>query len=354
MTQTAMRSFAIRTFVTDPKLRAYIQQHPFLTGPDENANAQALLAIRSGIRVSRRDGAGVIKRQPSLALALTPEENKRAADYLRAVGMSEAQIHHAQHDFGWRVFRVPAECKSILCLGSGEGEELAFLRAKAPAARIVVLDYVQKVRQSLLAAVNAHFIACDLVGELSAHPHLYDLVFSNHTLEHMFDPDQVLALIHKRLNPGGMIVSGLPLDGDATVPLQPFIAEICASASRLHAIDLGVFDAGHPWKTNANDLTSSLWAAGFSNIAILQRADAPFRSEPDHDRRASLPKALLGTAHSVFFKTARFALKALFPAHPPHQVLRLLVALERRVPFGANRLKNTYAPDVTFSAVKPS
>lgn len=347
-----MSTTSIRTFVTDPLLRAYIQQYPFLTGPDENANRRALMAIRGGIRVSKSTHEASVRRPASESLALTPPENQRAGALLRSIGLSDAQARSAEHDFAWRVSPVPSATQSILCLGSGEGDELVFLRAKAPHARIVVLDYVQKLRPGLLTAVSAEFIQCDMVSELASHPHQFDLVFSNHTLEHMFDPDQILALIHKRLRQGGMIVSGLPLDGDASVPLQQSIADICAAASRLHAIDLGVFDAGHPWKTNAADLTKTLFAAGFSNIDILQRDESPYRSAPHRDKRAATPRVLLGTAYAMIFKTARSALKLLYPEHVPHRIRRLLVALERRVPFGANRLKNTYAPDVTFSAVK--
>lgn len=347
-----MSSIALRTAITDPELRSYVQQYPFLTGPDELANARALSALRTGIRISRCKDDGEVHRKPHETLSLTQAQNTAACDMLRATGMPEAQIRDTQHDFGWRVSQVPSDAALILCLGSGAGDELAFLRAKAPAARIVVMDYVQKIREGLLQAVNAEFIQCDLVHELSAQTTQYDIVFSNHTLEHMFDPDQVLNLIYQRLRVGGMIVSGLPLDGDSSVPLHAAIVKISEKASELHAIDLGMFDAGHPWKTNAADLKNSLINAGFSDIEIFQRSEAPYRSQLDDDRLSRLPRKLLVLTHAAIFQTTRFLLKLLFPHTPPMQFCKLLVAIERRVPFGANKLKNRYSPDVTFSALK--
>lgn len=346
-------STAVRIQISDPALQAYIQQHPFLTGPDRDVNWRALQAVRASVRVSESALDVPIRARPAAELALPARQERAACDLLRSVGLSEGAIEHARRDFGWRAAPVPPDASSILCLGSGAGEELAFLRARAPTARIVVLDYVAKLRPGLQAAVNAEFVQCDLVGELGARVDQHDVVFSNHTLEHLFEPDRVLRLIARRLREGGMLVAGLPLDGEATTPFQREVVRIARGAARLHPLDLGVFDAGHPWKTNAADLSVALRAAGFVEVTITQRADEPHRAFADTPAaRPRLPRPVLEALYRGVFAPARRMLRALPGARVPQVVCRGFVAAERRVPFGAGRLKNGFAPDVVVCAIR--
>jgi SAM-dependent methyltransferase len=349
---TAVRT-AVRIQIDDPALQAYIQQHPFLTGPDREVNRRALQAVRASVRVSESARHVPIRALPAAELALPERQERAACELLRAVGLTEAAVEHARRDFGWRAAPVPPDASSILCLGSGAGEELAFLRARAPAARIVVLDYVAKLRPGLQAAVKAEFLQCDLVGELGARDDLHDVVFSNHTLEHLFEPDRVLRLIARRLREGGMLVAGLPLDGDAGTPFQGDVVRMARGAARLHPLDLGVFDAGHPWKTNAADLGETLEAAGFAEVAITQRADEPHRAFADTPHaRPGLPRPVLEALYRGLFAPGRRMLRAMLGARAPHVVCRGFVAIERRVPFGAGRLKNGFAPDVVVRAIR--
>ena len=347
-----MTPTAIRMHVKDTALHGYIQTFPFLTGPDEDANRRALEALRAGTQVIRRSGAPVVSRLAHAAMALPQAQADAACALLRSVGLAEPAIENALHDFGWRLRAVPMNCRSVLCLGSGTGEELAFLRARAPAARIVVMDFVGKVWPGLLEAVGAQFIQCNMVTELGLHAPRYDLVFSNHTLEHMFDPDTVLWRIHQRLEPGGMLVSGLPLDADMATPLLGWVIARCEQPGSLNLVDIGLLDAGHPWKTNATDLRQTLQEAGFSEITITQRDDVPFRTALHERSGPWFLQQLAAAGNTATFDLLRRLLRTLFPGGPPLLVRRVLVGLERQVPFGANRLKNRYAPDVVFTAVR--
>lgn len=353
--EPARPSVAVRTVLTDPALQAYVQQHPFLTGPDRDLNRLALHAVRGSIALSVSTRHMPIRRRPIAELSLPVAQEQAACDLLRSIGITAAEVEHARRDYSWRAAPVPPDTASILCLGSGTGEELAFLRARAPAARIVVLDYVSKLRPGLAQAARTEFVQCDLVAELEARDERHDVVFSNHTLEHLFEPDRVLRLIARRLREGGLLVSGLPLDGDASTPLHDDVVAMSSAAGSLHALDMGVFDAGHPWKTNAGDLTESLTAAGFADVVIVQREDEPHRAFADlSGARPGLPRPVLEAAYRAVFSPARRLLRAIFRSGAPHAVCRGLVALERRVPFGAGRLKNGFSPDVLVCAVARS
>jgi SAM-dependent methyltransferase len=345
---------AIRTRVDDAALQTYIQQHPFLTGPDEALNLRALAAVRAGTRVTDYAEAPPPARRANADLAMNANENAAAAAFLRTAGMDEGAIAHATLDFSWRAARLPAGCQSVLCLGSGGGEELAFVRARSPGARLVVWDYVDKASPVLLKAVAAEYEACDLVQALRTRADRFDAVFSNHTLEHLFDPDGVLRLIQARLADGGALVSGLPLDADATVPLHRQVASLARSAAAMRAVDLGVFDAGHPWKTHVADLRATLGAAGFGAVDVVQRADVPFRA-PAYPAVAGRGPGAAGQAlYGATFGLTRYLLGAIAGPVAPLLWRRVLVAAERRVPWGAGRVKNGGSPDVVVTAVKVS
>jgi SAM-dependent methyltransferase len=345
-------SLAIRTRVDDAALQAYIQQHPFLTGPDEALNLRALAAVRAGTRVTSYAEDPQPVRRANADLAMSASENAAAAAFLRTAGLDDGAIAHATLDFSWRAARLPAGCRSVLCLGSGGGEELAFVRARAPGARLVVWDYVDKASPVLLKAVAAEYEACDLVQALQSRADRFDAVFSNHTLEHLFDPDGVLRLMLDRLVDGGVLVSGLPLDADATVPLHRQVAWLAQSAPAMRAIDLGVFDAGHPWKTHVADLRATLSAAGFGAVDVLQRADVPFRAPAYPAVAGPGPGAAAQALYGATFGLARRMLGVLAGPVAPLLWRRVLVAAERRVPWGAGRLKNGGSPDVMVTAFK--
>ena len=348
-----MKTVAVRMGVQDPRLQEYIQRYPFLTGPNEDTNLRAFGELRKGIRTTTSQGEFAIETYPHADLGLSKEQNDIACGILKSVGLDEAAVQEAEHDFAWRSKLIPENCTSVLCLGSGSGEELAFLRARAPHARIVVMDYVKKVWPGLLEALQAEFIQCDLVAELQTQPNQYDAVFSNHTLEHQFDPDKVLRLIHQRLVTGGVLVSGMPMDAAQSIPLWSLVEERCSAPSKLHLIDMGLLDPGHPWKTNAADLHNTLQMSGYSKIRLLQRSDVPYRTpKTQASANSNFYKPVLQFLHVGALDAVRLGIRAMFKTTVPLVVRRTLVALERRVPFGANRLKNRYAPDIVFSATK--
>lgn len=347
-----MPAIAVRTHVADPALQAYIQRHPFLTGPDEALNRLALEAIRAGTRLCAYGDRGELIERPAAAFELAAPAQARARRILRASRLDDAAIESAFEDFAWRVWPVPESARCILAIGCGEGHELAFLRAKSPDARILAIDYVEKLLPGLVDAAGIEFECCDIVSRLAGFGADFDLVFSNHTLEHMFEPERVLRMIRACLGPGGQLVSGLPLDGEPGVPLLERVIAMANRPATMDFLDMGVFDPGHPWKTNAADLRRTLTLAGFDAVRIHQRADRPWRSARRHRPGAAAP-ALPGWLHALLLAPLRLAVRQLPYRQVPLGLRRGLQALERRLFFGANRLKNGYAPDVVFSAGVP-
>lgn len=345
-------STAVQIRVTDPATRFYLQQYPFLTGPDEAMNQSALKTIRQSVHVRNTAPELAVIRIPRENYAISTIQLERVTATLSAVGQNVQQIAAAEHDYAWRVQALPPNCKSVLCIGSGEGHELAFIRARLPQARIVVMDYVTKVLPGLLEAAQAEFLQGDLVEGLRHHKEKHDAVFSNHTLEHMYDPEDVLCLVFQVLLPGGVLVSGLPMDADPQAALQKEILDLAQHANRLHALDMGLFDAGHPWKTHPADVAKVLRSSGFGEVSVMQRADVPARTVLHGQGSNDSRRARGVLAYRLSFAPARAVLKRIWPNGGPVIVRRLLVAAERRVPFGANRLQSQHSPDMLIVATK--
>ena len=336
--------------VADADLQAYLQRYPFASGPDGAMNQRG----REAAAAIRLRGAGalfaVTLLQPVETL-LGGEEEARLQGLLERVGMdAEAQRRH-RDDFGWEASLVPDSARNVLILGVGDGVELLFLRAVLPAARLTALDYVDALLPGIAAATGVTLITGDMHAHLRGLPREYDLVFSNHTLEHMYAPDATLATLAGLLVPGGHIVSTLPLMGE---PGSPFLDRVRAFAGQserraIHPVDAVFFDLGHPWKTNPADIAATLARAGFSGVRVYQRAGhagrpmAATADELAHRRRTAI------LLYRVFLAPLRRVARWLTPL-APGQIPRLLFALERRLPFGVNNTMNRLSEEACFVA----
>jgi SAM-dependent methyltransferase len=343
--------------VTDPGLQAYLQRYPFASGPDEALNQQACIAASEGISF-RPIGPDV---EPTLLAPnetqLPPAELERLQNLFTQIGMSAVDQAIHRNDFAWEANLLPRNAKNILVVGCGDGVELLFLRAVLPEARITALDYNNTQLPGLAAAVGFTFLQGDMHTHLQSLAPVYDLIFSNHTLEHLYDPDQTLGTLARLLISGGHIVSILPLTGQSGTPflekIHTFITTRTSTATRIPPLDLVYFDLGHPWKTNPSDIVATLTRAGFDDIEIFQRRDHLCRptaapSDALRSKRASaisLNTSLLGPLHAIA--------KRLFPRGLPLRLRSLLFAIERRLHFGTNRVMNAFCEEALFVGRKP-
>ncbi len=324
--------------VRNAELHAYIQRYPLLTGPDETLNKKCFAALIDSIE--RRE-----PRQCHALKSLTPEElsdepaiRAAAAGILNAIDLPANVAEESLKSRAWKMCLVPADRESVLALGCGAGDEIAALRARLPKAEICGLDWTDKVTPGLLKAAQAEFYHGNFNNFLAGRPAAYDLIFSNHVLEHSFDPDALFAAIYNSLKPGGCLVSALPLDGDPDSDLFGYVHSLASSPGRITRGDMMLLLPGHPYKTNASDLTETVIAAGFKSAAVLHRPWHPtlfcetFRGSfaAACARRFALHRATFGLAQSAVRKT--------FGTHPPPFLLRAMGAVESRVPLGSIRL----------------
>jgi hypothetical protein len=185
----------------------------------------------------------------------------------------------------------------------------------------------------------------------------YDLIFSNHTLEHLYAPDATLALLAGLLVTGGSMVSTLPLMGQPGSPylerVRAFIAEgktKVHAREAIHSLDAVFFDLGHPWKTNPADLQATLQRAGFDEVTIYQRAGHRCRPRAATDAEIARARARRMTLNAVLLVPLRWIAKGLCALGGSAWAPRAFYALDRRLSFGVNRTMNEWSEEACFLA----
>jgi SAM-dependent methyltransferase len=346
---------AIQIEIADPELQAYLQRYPFAEGPKREMNERGKKAIAAGIRF-RAAGPKITPAMLSEEQArLTTGEQGRVNELLDRIGMSAMQKQVQVNDFGWEANLVPRETKSVLVVGCGDGIELIFLRAVLPEARITAIDYRNSLLPGLAEAVGLTFFEGDIGKHLPTLSREYDLAFSNHTMEHLYAPDQMLAILANLLVAGGYILSTMPMVG---LEGTPFLEEVLRFTTRratdataeIHPLELVYFDAGHPWKTNPGDLAATVKRAGFTDVRIFQRENhrsRPLQLTPRQFRRR---RGFMVCLNRLFVSPVRRVTMSLFPRKVPRQLPKLFFAVERRLPFGTNYIVNLFSEEALFLA----
>jgi 2-polyprenyl-3-methyl-5-hydroxy-6-metoxy-1,4-benzoquinol methylase len=338
--------------IADSDLQAYLQRWPFATGPDPVRNLIGCAAIRKTLQPRQPSTASnVVMLAPEQTLLAT-QESQRVQNAFRALHFDVARQRTLNNDFAWEVNQVPRSSRKVLVIGCGDGMELLFLRSILPQANITAIDYRDSLTPEVKALVNLVFLEGDFrlyLDSLAAGD--YDLIFSNHTLEHLYAPDETIKILCGLLAPGGSLISTLPMDAN---PGSPFLSKVAriAAAKAVHPLDLVFLDAGHPWKTNPADLNRTLHAAGFNDVRIYQRAKHLSRYVAGGRLRLETGKKVGLALHALFFGTTRNLAKALFHKRAPARICRILLAMERRVWFGSNNLKNYYTYEALIHATK--
>jgi SAM-dependent methyltransferase len=341
-------SHAYNIRLQDSQVHAYAQEHCFLNGPDHALNRR----LRSAVTAA--------------AIALTPErdsdkitwielrEQHRIEQELAAqlfvppqFGLKKKTLDQWIANLGWKVRMIPETARSVLVLGSATCREALFIRQRLPHAHIVCTDFVDDRLPQVESLLGVEFHRGDFNQLLEAHRGEFDVVFSNHVLEHLFDPSKTLALACRALSPTGAFIAALPLDGQPDTPFSTALAR-----SPLHPLDMCTVDVAHAWKTNVTDLLEKLSAAGFQSIQLTGRdghfsvADRVFRTRKAFERRRHLGLLL----NRFAFVSTRAALKQLFPNEVPLSVLKTVFGIEHRTWFGSNRLKNEFSIECLLTA----
>lgn len=338
--------------VHDVELHSYIQRYPLLAGPDETLNKKCFAIVIDSIefRKSRRQHPleGLEPRQ----LRDEPAIRAAANAILTSIDLPMSVADKFLESRAWKMCLVPADCESVLALGCGAGMEIAALRARLPKARIYALDWANQVVPGLLKHTGAAFYNDNFSSFLIDRSDAYDLIFSNHVLEHSFDPDALFAAIYNSLKPGGCLVSAMPLDGDPDSDLFSYIYSLARSPGRITRGDMMLLMPGHPYKTNASDLTEAVIRAGFKSATVFYRPWHPTLFRETFRGGFGVACARRFALHRATFGTVQSVVKAAFGTHPPQFILRAMGAVESRMPLGSIRLYVRSAREAVLVAYK--
>jgi SAM-dependent methyltransferase len=348
---------AFEMLIEEPAMRAYLQRYPFAMGPDREMNSRGLEAIRRCFALRAKSSDVSVQSDAAAVVRFMPEETKLPKEILSRVHalMDEAGVPNEKRanlidDFGWEAKLIPPGSRDVLIVGCGGGMELLFLRAMLPDAKLTAVDYGDSLTPELKKATAVRFYPGDLNEILYSFEPEFDLVFSNHTLEHLYSPDQMLATLFGLLQEDGALISTLPMDAMEGSPFLDKVAEI-AKRREFHPIDAVYLDAGHPWKTNPADLRATLLGAGFAKVEMYQQAEHLSRFIAAPQDKFHQRKNVGLKLHALFFGVPRAIARTLFGS-PPAILVRVLLAVERRVWFGANMLKNLYTEEACVVARK--
>jgi SAM-dependent methyltransferase len=324
--------------VPDRSLQAYIQQYPFFTGPNEVMNRRCFAAATSGVELRKSLSIRTPEPlEPSMFFE-EPAIRSSARTVMSLAGLATHDADIRLESRAWKVCLVPQEARTVLALGCGEGDEIAALRARLPKAELLGLDWTNKVSPGLLEAAAASFEYGDFNELLARKKGEFDAVFSNHVIEHSFEPSELLNAIHQALRPRGWLISALPLDGESGNPVYQELLLLLNKCQGLERVDSLLLAAGHPYKTNASELCDRLVAAGFKLARVMYRPWQPTLFNSVDARSLDLRR----TAHMKVYRRTlgllNSSLRAALGAEMPLKLLRLLAAIDSRAPFGIIRM----------------
>lgn len=342
---------AIEIKILNNVMQKYMQTYPFATGPDEKVNIECLREIKKSVilrTIKHRDNLSILNG--SALRGLDDVEKDRARNLFRLANVREHKYKDILKDYEWRVARITRDRKNILSIGCGNGDELIFIKALLPNSSITAIDYVDKVYPIVKDKLNVKFIQGDINEIINELSDKYDLIFCNHVLEHSYEPDKLIKTLYNLLSEDGLFVAGLPMDGSEEGIFYEQICSMAMDTNNINEMNLILFDCGHPWKTNASDLVSTMEYCGFNMIDIYQREDLFTRGR---SRKKNLVKWTIGKyLNNIFCKSGHILLNHIYLGPVPLIIRKIYFSIERRLWFGTNNLKNYFSPDVVVVAKK--
>jgi 2-polyprenyl-3-methyl-5-hydroxy-6-metoxy-1,4-benzoquinol methylase len=334
-------------------VQAYLQQYPYASGPDEAMNERCLEEVRRKLTIRpRADDVDVTQLAPA-DCELDADARHRFESMAQDLGLSSTAIDAAIDDLGWKVSRVPRDAARVLSVGCGDGRELLLLRAVLPDAIICAHDWHDGLLPNLQAIADVRFREVNLADHLDPATDSYDVVFSNHVIEHMYDPVAMLRSVSTILRPGGALVTALPLDAGDDVPFVKELVAVADNPATLHRLDLHWVAAGHPWKTNAPDVCAALREADLRPRLLLQRSARPSRYYKGNRGSYSRSRAIRLAAFRATFGMLNRTCKMVM-ARPPEAFVRAWFAVQSRTSIGINRLRNDFSDELLFVAERPA
>jgi SAM-dependent methyltransferase len=335
--------------ITDPNLQVYLQKYPFASGPDPETNNHCRHAISRSIETRQAGLPGGVISLKEDEIKWSFEESSRLETMMEKVGIDGSERQILIEEYKWKVAFIPRNIKRVLVIGCGSGEELLFVHSVCPSASITAIDLRDILKPEIKKLLKVDFICgniYDLHDNLSSS---FDLIFSNHTFEHMYDPYGMLSFCAQVPS---SFVAALPMDMARDAVFSKIILNFALDPAKIHPLDFIKIDAGHPWKTNETDLRTTLTAAGFTDIKLYARYDHISRTFTGGRKKFKVQKYIGYLLNRLILGTMRSVMKIIFPKAMPEMLVRLFFSFENRLWFGSNRLKNTFAPEVLIIADK--
>ena len=191
---------------------------------------------------------------------------------------------------------------SILDIGCGDGQFLQWLQGTIPGARLHGVDYsafrIEKARK----VFAYEFKQCNLEAGLPYQADTFDLLYSGETIEHVYNPDFLLAECFRILIPGGYLVLSTPNlhawynRALFLLGIQPLFYEVSTKSSLVGAGIIGPLKrqttpVGHLRVFNRTGLVDLLRREGFRVVRVrgaifeafpgmLQKVDNVFTAIP--------------------------------------------------------------------------
>jgi 2-polyprenyl-3-methyl-5-hydroxy-6-metoxy-1,4-benzoquinol methylase len=250
--------------------------------------------------------------------------------------------------FLWKFENINCYAKNVLSIGCGDGEELFFLRFKYPNAVIDAVDWRCTANLEDLSKLKINFFEQDIYTYLEENKDRYDLIFSNHVLEHSYNVEYLLGLINYSLRRDGFLASSLPLITQIHTEYYNFLKKVFyQKKTKLKQIEGALYDLGHPWKTNEFDLKETLIRNNFKEIKIFANSTKCLLHQNVEIRKFSNIANRMFFLNKIFFLPLRHLINKLFSNNINYWIMKIYLAFNRRIFFGDNRIAN-FVPEVFF------
>jgi SAM-dependent methyltransferase len=344
----------------DPSIASYLQQHGYVDGPDLHVNERLRLELKglTALRVATSAEVPCEALRGHPRELLSTEDWRRLEALGRSLQLSEEHWRGIGYYFGWKLRNAVGlvQPKRVLSFGSSTGSELVAIKALFPEARLVAIDLNLNIESGWHGPLDieaAHRAPLEDVAPALAGQ--FDLIFSNHTLEHLANPEQTLRTLRSLLTPGGVLVSAVPLDWAPGSPAKAAIEALRADLP-VHAIEFGDLALAHLWKTSPRDVHDTLARAGFSAIRLFQRVDYPSawrNHKPMHRTLLNLRGGLGRILNRATVVPARSLLQRVLPRARPTALTSFYLRAEQHLWFGNVQLHNTLVGELAFVAQNP-
>jgi SAM-dependent methyltransferase len=348
-----MAAFLIR--LPDAEHQEYVQKNPFLNGPDRSLNSELRRAWRVHLEARDLPRASFSHEESETSLdhLLAPDDKAAVARVCAEIGIDAAERERIVNVWGWKVARAPRSARRILSIGCGAGHELVVLRALFPDADLQGVDYEVVVPSAWRTALKLGELRRQHIEDyLSAHRGAFDLVFSNHTLEHLSYPDRTLRLVREAIAPGGSFVSALPLEADESNPFYRELLAVAEGRGEFDAhLDFELINPSHAWKSNREDLAATVHAAGFRDIRMFTRANYPsYYQPPMHVSGLKRARTVGRLLENLTLRPLRRGLRRAYPREMPPLAVRAYYTIAGRCWFSRLRLIHNLMHEVLVVA----